>query len=439
MNRFSRFSIYAILVAMFFLHVDVSAQKLSKEDALKLALAHNYDIQIAENNTSAAAINASRSNAGFLPTVNVGGGVDFSSTTSDLVFRTGEEARFENASTVAYNGALNVNYVLFDGLGRKYNYQALQEQFHLTELQARQVIEGTLVQVEQQYHLIAELAANANVQLRTLSVSRDRVKRAQYSMEYGQGTGLDVLNAEVDLNTDSIAYLNLVQQLANAKRDLNLFIGRDVAIDFEVDTTVAFELLPDVLVLEQEALANNVLIQQASASEMVSTLMGKRSRSAYLPSVSANGSYVWSFSDFGFNPNFQSIQNLGPAGGLTLSWNIFDGGATSNAVKNAQIGIETARVAKAQQEQTVRRELFNAYESHRTALFVLEVQRHNLRTNERNFARSEEQFRSGQITSIEYRQAQVNLANAASTSNTAKYAAKNAELQVRSIAGRLLQ
>jgi outer membrane protein TolC len=44
----------------------------------------------------------------------------------------------------------------------------------------------------------------------------------------------------------------------------------------------------------------------------------------------------------------------------------------------------------------------------------------------------------GQITSIDFRQAQVNLINAELSVSSAKYTAKNAELQLLQLAGTLL-
>ncbi|HCO83238.1 MAG TPA: transporter, partial [Arenibacter sp.] len=49
-----------------------------------------------------------------------------------------------------------------------------------------------------------------------------------------------------------------------------------------------------------------------------------------------------------------------------------------------------------------------------------------------------EQFQLGRITSIEFRQAQINLLNAQTNKNLAKYDAKLAELQLLQLTGQLL-
>ena len=70
------------------------------------------------------------------------------------------------------------------------------------------------------------------------------------------------------------------------------------------------------------------------------------------------------------------------------------------------------------------------------ALFVLEVEKAAVKTNEENFARTEEQLRIGQVTSIEFRQAQLNLLNAQTSLNNAKFDAKIREIEVLQIVGR---
>ena len=81
----------------------------------------------------------------------------------------------------------------------------------------------------------------------------------------------------------------------------------------------------------------------------------------------------------------------------------------------------------------------NAYATNQNLLFVLRSQKDNLATAKDNFKRSEESYKLGQISSVEFRQAQLNLLNAEQALSKAKYDAKNAELQVLAIMGALVQ
>ena len=86
----------------------------------------------------------------------------------------------------------------------------------------------------------------------------------------------------------------------------------------------------------------------------------------------------------------------------------------------------------------VKRNVWNARGDYANALAIYELQNQNVLTNRNNFERTQELFKLGQVTSIEFRQAQINLQNAYTTENIAKYNAKLAEYQLMQLAGQLL-
>ena len=89
-------------------------------------------------------------------------------------------------------------------------------------------------------------------------------------------------------------------------------------------------------------------------------------------------------------------------------------------------------------ELEVERDILNALDIYENRLNIYAIQGQNVITNENNFERSKEQFQLGRITSIEFRQAQINLLNAQTNKNLAKYDAKLAELQLLQLTGQLL-
>ena len=113
---------------------------------------------------------------------------------------------------------MNLEYTLFDGLGRLYNYRSLKETYNLSKLEARETIENTVLQLFSVYYEVARLTKNVEILEQTLEISRNRVKRAGYQFDYGQNTKLEVLNAEVDVTNDSI---NLNQLLRNSEIAMN--------------------------------------------------------------------------------------------------------------------------------------------------------------------------------------------------------------------------
>ncbi|MEG3656710.1 TolC family protein [Arenibacter palladensis] len=433
----------------------VSAQErlLSKDAAVSLALENNFGIKVAKNQVAIADNNAGILNSGYLPTLTGTAGATYNELNSNTEYPGQFESdgnprpdlEINDAESQAYNAALSLNYTLFDGMGRLYNFKRLKEQYQLSELQARETIENTILQLFSVYYEIARLTENENVLRQALEISKERIKRAEYSFEYGQNTKLDILNAQVDVTNDSISLMNVQQNLANAKRDLNVVLNQNLNETFVVDTLVSFIpklQLEDYIAQSKE---NNVAILQTERNMAINEYDIKVNRSGYLPTVGLSGSYGWNLNQSAatsFLPGQiipgSNRNSLNFALGASLSWNLFDGGGTTVRVKNAKIAYENQEIFKEQVIMEVDRDILNALGIYENRLQIFQIQEQNVVTNQNNFERSKEQFQLGRITSIEFRQAQINLLNAQTNKNLAKYDAKLAELQLLQLTGQLL-
>jgi len=421
---------------------------LSREQAVALMLQSNYDIKIANNTETIAENNTSILNSGYLPSLQGNAGTSRDENDSNTDFNgaldqngvSRGDIEINNAQTTQYNAGLSLNYVLFDGLGRFYNFKRLKEQYQLSQLQVRSTIESTTVQLMSVYLEIARLTENVNVFEQNLDISKKRAQRAQYQFDYGQVNKLEILNAQVDINTDSINIMNTQQQLRNTKRDLNLLMNRELNANFAVDTTV---VLQNVLVIDsflEKVTENNVRLLQSESTLQISDYDIKTTRALLLPRIGLTGSYGWNQS---INPptaffpaTTRTASNI--AIGANLTWDIFDGGRTITSLRNAKMAYENEALFKGQLEQEVARDVANAKGNYDNALAIYRMQEKNVATNTSNFERSQERFKLGQVSSIEFRQAQVNLLNAEMVKNLAKYDAKLAEYQLLQFSGQIL-
>lgn len=431
--------VYITLVSVVF-GMFLNAQRvLSTEEAVRLTLENNYGIKITTNNVEVADNNQGILNSGYLPTLtgNAGASIDVQNTEGQLA--NGETRVAEGAETRRYNASINLNYTLFDGLGRLYNYRRLKELYQLSELEARETIETTMLQMFTIYYSVAQLSENTEALEETLLISKDRLARAGYQFDYGQSTKLEVLNAEVDINNDSINLINIKQQLKNTKRDLNVVMGNAYAQDFNVDTDLNFLLQLDKETLLEKMIANNVTLLQAQRNINISQFDIKSSKARFLPNLGLVGSYGWNESNNN-SPLAFTLQNTssGVSAGLNLTWNLFDGGSTITQVKNTKILLENQKLQQEQLLMDVERNFNNAWDDYQNKLVIYQVQEKNIKTSENNFERTQEKFKLGQVTSIEFRQAQLNLLNAELSRNQAKYDAKLAELTVLQLSGELL-
>ena len=326
-------------------------------------------------------------------------------------------------------------------MGRKYNYQQLLETYNLTELQAKETIENTYLQLFTTYFQIARLSENTANLSEALTISKRRLQRATYQYEYGQSTKLELLNAEVDVNNDSISVISAKQQLNNAKRGLNIVLGIEKEVNYSVETEVDFNKIMNFDDLQNKTLANNSLLRQNEKNIAISEFNIKINKANYLPSLGFSSSYGWSKNN---NENLansflpKATSSNGFNAGLSLSWNLFDGGSTKTRVANAKISLNNQQIALEQQKVAIQNNLKNTWENYNNQLFIIGAQEKNVSTTKNNFERTEERYKLGQVTSIEFRQAQVNLINSKTALNNAKFDAKLIQLQLLQLSGDIL-
>jgi outer membrane protein TolC len=436
-------TIYFIIIALLVNPLFSQKQLLSKEEAVKLMLENNFGVKIANNNVKVAENNKKLLNSGFLPTLTGSASANYQRDDSTFEFpgqflrdEDGDflidgagnpiarpDAELDKAEAQRYSARLTANYTLFDGLGRLYNYKRLKEEYNLSELQARETIENTMLQLFTVYFEVARLTENIGVIQETFKNTKTRLQRANYSFEYGQTNKLDVLNAEVDLVNDSITLMNERQTLKNTQRDLNVLLNSDLEELFVVDTTINFSML------------------QAEKNIVINDYNLKAGKSVLLPTVGLTGFYGWNLNQNAPGPFFPGVnvnnrRNFGL--GAVLTWNLFDGGGGITQIKNAKILLDSQENLEQQIKQEIRRDIANAKGNYDNRLQVYRLQEQNVTTATNNYERSNERYKLGQISSVELRQAQINLLNAKTSKNLAKYNAKLAELQLLQLTGQLL-
>ena len=289
-------------IILFFLCIGLTMQAvkgqsfLSKAEVVRITLENNYDIKVGKNDIEVAKNNTSRELNGYLPTLNGTAGLNSTMGGSTQQFSNGNENKVTNAFNWGANAAVNADYTLLDKT-RDANLAQLKSLVGFADLQLRQTIETNLLTAFSSYYEVARLTQNKRVLEQTLEVSKQRFLRAKYQFDYGQGIRLDVLNAEVDIQRDSINLLNMINQLANAKRNLNVAMGRAVNTPLMADTVVIYEEGLSLNELQEESRNKNVAIRLIEQNLVVLDGDLRIIESSRQPTIGANASYNFSFSD----------------------------------------------------------------------------------------------------------------------------------------------
>jgi outer membrane protein TolC len=414
-----------------------SQDLLTKEEAVQLALKKNFNIKIAENNIRIAEGNASKDNLGYKPTVTVNAGANYNLDNPTAIFQDGREVSLNFAPSNSESIAATANYVLFDGFNRQYNLERNLTSVSVSQLNARLALENILLQLFQAYYDIARLEVDYDNLEEILSISKDRLKRAEFSFIYGAVTSLDVSNAEVDVNTDSIAILNQSLLLTNARNNLEFILNSRLPDNFDVETSVVFA----PLIAKEDYIdglkATNVNLLLAASDISLSEIDERLTMTSKLPTVSLNADYGFNRSKNNPASFLDRVNSNGLTGGLSVNWAAFDGGRRKIQEQNAKINRLNQGLNYDLIYEQVLRDFENAWSDYQNRLHVWNALEQNVVTSRLNFERSEEKYRLRQITNIEFRQAQSNLINALTAQNRAKYDAKLSELLVYSIAGKI--
>lgn len=413
--------------------------KLTVNDAVKLALENNLDIKISENQNEILKNNASFLNSGYLPRVSSRVGFNKSNQNIEIETPNNLSGKLDNMKSENSFSNVSIEYILFDNNGRKFNYKKSKELSNRSGLEVKEVIENTLLQLYTVFYEVCRLSEEKDIVKSSLEISKSRLERNKIKFDFGQSTKLELLNAEVDVNTDSIRYLNAVKNLSNAKRDLNLVMNVDLNSDYILDKEIVYNSAENIINFYDNASKNNTKLKIYAKSVEISDFELKSIRSTYLPTVGLNGSYDWNES-INDNPYAFFNKNIydGISGGINLRWDIFNQGKRITANKNAKVMLENSKIEKEKAFLIFQKELNNSYETYNNNLFILEVQEQSLNTSNNNFLRNLEKYDIGIVSSIEFRNAQLNLLNAKLSRNTARYEAKLSELYFLKISGKII-
>ena len=428
---------YALCLWIVMLGQMVQAQEqLTLEEAKEITLANNFGIKIAMNNVEIAENLTDRAANNYLPSVGASGGLngDFGSSTQQ--FSNGLEANVSNALNWGLTAGVNADYTIYNE-ARTITLNQLQESLNSSNLVLRQTIEQNLLQVYISYYQVSQLSENIEVLKETINISKERLRRAQTASQLGQGSGLDILNAEVDIQNDSVTILTALIDLDTEKRNLNVAMGRDANTRFSIVAAKDLESFETIDVLISRAKKDNTTLllnrQNLRVSELNVDLIDAESR----PVINSGLSYDYAFSDNAVGSFVEQSNSRGLSGNIGLAWTIFDA-SRSIRRQNSVLDLNNQKLQIDQFEQEIERDIINAWDAYQNALFIIDVQKSAVATNEENFKRTEERYKSGQVTSIEFRQAQLNLINARVNLTNALYSVKLREVSIKQLVGDLM-
>ena len=412
---------------------------LSLEDCLNIGLERNFDLRIVRNEEIIARNNATRGNAGQLPSIALNGGYSGNSFGNNYTLPNDSTA----GTAASYNGTLNAaitaEWTLFNGFSIQSNYARLQELKAMGELNTRMALEDFVANLSAEYYnYIKEQLSLANLKA-SLEFSQDRLYIVEASYGIGAASGLDYQQAQVDYNADHSAYITQLEVVAASRFKLNQLMALD-SIEAPLalaDTTIAIDtciLRDSIWMAAQE---NNAQLLVAYKNHRLSQLDLKQAQSRNYPYLKLNGGYQWRDNSYE-NSTYLRQTQMGPQFGITAGITLFDGMNRRREQQNARIQMENKQLQIEQFQLALKTDMANLWTAYTNNIKLYNIERDNQVVAQINFDIAMERYRLRELSGIELREAQLSLLESEKRLLQAEYNIKLCEISLLHLSGQIL-
>lgn len=395
---------------LFWLSV-ASQPLLSPEEAMRIGLENNFGILLVRNDKAIAENNTSIGNAGMLPRLNLNSSRNFSVNDTRQEFLDGQVNDRQDAHSQVFSYGAQLNWTIFDGFRMFRRFDQLRSLEQKAAMQELLAMEQTVQSIYNQYYTLVLLEKRLHYQQQSMLLSTERVRLAETRLRSGSGSRLEYLQAQVDRNNDSSAIYEIQNQIVRARMQFNHTLGREPETDFTIRDTIPTASLPDEKTLVQRLDAFNTLLRIARQDEQMALLSIREIQSRYYPELAATLSYNY------LNQNSQSgflLQNnsSGFTYGLTASWNIFNGLNNRRELSNYKIMAESSVLRIASLENELKANLKAMLHQFLNKQSQITLEQQNAKAADENLRLAAQRYHIGDLSGIEYREAQKSQLNA---------------------------
>jgi len=416
---------------------------LTIQEAIATALDNNYDILLSKEDSASAAINNTYRNAVFLPTLNANTGLIFNNNSQTQRFTDGSERKRSGIRTNNLNAALSLNWTLFDGL----RMFILRDRLDVATIQGNytirnQVINSVAEVINTYYDIVRQKQLLKSIE-ELMTFSADRLRLAQYKLDIGVGIKPDVLQAQIDYNTQRASQINQLSIIDQRKQDLNRLMNVPQTVNYEVSDTITIRsdlVLGNILNNISETSPPLLL---ARTNVEMANLDIREAKAEMFPTIGIVGAYNFNrtTSTSVINPVAQALFSLnkGFNYGLTASIPIFNRFSARQQIRQAKLSLEYLQLQYENQQSIIQTNVLNNFRSYVAQLEIIAVHDSSVILARENLNIERERYRLGATTFIELRQAEENLANAFFNSITSRYNVKIAETELLRLKGELVR
>ncbi|MGQ0814226.1 MAG: TolC family protein [Gemmatimonadota bacterium] len=385
------------------------AQRLTVEDAVRLARDNNPAFRRVLNDAFVADAEVRRSVGALLPSLNAR--LDFSGFSSSRV--TGEDDYGQPVrlpSAIDFKGSsaqqgVSLGMTLFDGGASLRGIGAARAASDAIDARIRAEAARLTGEVTRQYYAALRAARLIAVEKQLLASAQERLERTERLLSVAGSSPVDVLGARAEVASQE-------QQVARAENEARkqaLLLKETMGLPGDVDFELASDL-PTVIdpasisrdAVLSSALANNPTIHQADAVVRAAGHRLSAASAARFPSVSASAGFGRSMSLSSYDALFEmNPQNHAFSFGISASVPLFNNFRTSLQIAQAHSAEsdaqEDARETRLRVERQMRSALFDLENSYK----LLQLAERKAELSRERLDLAQEQYRNGAMSFTE--------------------------------------
>ena len=420
---------------------------LTLDDAIAVALENNYDIRLAQSDSTRLGLDYTYRNVVFLPRINATLGNNWTNNHQTQEFSDGTD-RQGDVKTGNLNAAVTLDWTLFDGLKMFTLKQKAEEYAKLGVLTLKQQVINTVADVIEVYYLIVRQKQQLLAIEEQMDINQTRVDLSKRKLEVGLGTKPEYLQSQIDLNAQKSARLQQETYIRELKLRLNELINpspdgqiNQLTTNYEVSDSIPVNSLLTLEEIQQNLESTNPGLQVTKKNLEIAGLSVKEFKADQYPVIEFNSAYNFrrSTNDIALNPFLPIFsQNNGLSYGFSATIPILNYRNTNRLIKHAELELQYQTLSYASERSRLNINVVNAFNLFQLQLATLELEEENILLARENVNITLETYRLGSSTFIQLREAEKSLSDAYDRLINARYNAKLAETELLRMKGELV-
>jgi outer membrane protein TolC len=379
-------------------------------------------------------LNNTPGRAGLLPNLGVNSLANYASNNTEQKFFNGETRSGIGAGNLTTRMGLEMNWTAFDGFNMfvERDRLALMEKMSRAETTAQ--MQTFAAGILAAYYRLVELERSTENLRYAVTLDRDILDLVKNKKKIGTANGLEVLQSQTRLNSDSARLVLLENDISRSRMNFNILLNLDPNTPFTLDTRFQNANMPSLEELLLRTRQNHPDLLLTKLQKEQAALRLETVKSSFWPVVTLQAAYnvAFSRSEVGF---LLSNRSNGPFVGLTLRYTIFDGQNRKNDQEIALVQMENAALRETDLLTILEGRIKTKVSDYSALSNLISMEEENLDASRQQSALARELYRLGKTTNFEVRESILQEIQALDRVINAQARVKQVEIEIFNDAG----